>query len=217
MNSSPSIKNIALALLKAQKAMGGAVKDSKNPYFKSNYADYGSVLEASKNPLNENGILVLQPHMNRDGKNLVETLLVHAESGEWLLSETEVVCSKQNDPQALGSAITYARRYGLQSLLSMPTADDDGEAAMYRAPKQETKAPAKTPAPVNAGPVIVPAAEAALTSPPAPPTTVTVAQVTETPPAAKKPSFKDRAKPVTPPAAKPVAKANGAANNGGFG
>ncbi len=198
MKSSESIKNISVALLKAQQSMGGAVKDSKNPYFKSNYADYGSVLEASKTPLNENGLLVLQPHTNRDGKNFVETLLVHAASGEWLLSETEVVCAKQNDPQALGSAITYARRYGLQSLLSMPTADDDGEAAMFRAPKTEAlKTSAKTYTP--ALPTPTPVTETKVAEIPVTTEVITV----------KKPSFKDKAKkaPAT----------NGAASNGGFG
>jgi len=139
MKRSDSVSKIIPALLKAQKLMGGATKGAANPYFKSRYADYGSVLEACKDLLNDNGIVILQPHTFHDGKNFVETTLVH-ESGEHITSETEVVCAKQNDPQALGSAITYARRYGLQSLLAMPAEDDDGEKAMGRTstPKQET-------------------------------------------------------------------------------
>lgn len=117
------------ALLKAQKQMGGAAKGANNPYFKSKYADYGSVLEACKDPLNDNGIIVLQPHVVVDGKNYVKTDLIHADSGETYSSTTEVRCSKENDAQALGSAITYARRFGLESLLAMPREDDDGNAA----------------------------------------------------------------------------------------
>lgn len=131
MKTSSNVTKIMSALLAAQRGMGAVVKDAKNPYFKSNYADYGSVLGACKDLLNEKSVVILQPHVWHDGKNFVETTLVH-DSGEWISSETEVVCSKQNDPQALGSAITYARRYGLQSLLAMPTEDDDGEKAMTR-------------------------------------------------------------------------------------
>lgn len=132
MKTSESIKNIAKSLLKAQKEMGGATKGASNPYFKSKYADYGSVLEACKELFNDNGILITQSQEYREGKNFVLTNLLHAETGEWIESQTEIVCSKQNDPQALGSAITYARRYGLQSILAMPAEDDDGEKAMGR-------------------------------------------------------------------------------------
>lgn len=122
--------NLFKALLKAQKAMGAASKDAANPFFKSKYADYGAVLEAVKGPLNDNGVVLLQPHIFQDGKNFVKTVLVHAESGEVYESTTEIICAKQNDPQAFGSAITYARRYGLQSLPCLPTEDDDGNAAV---------------------------------------------------------------------------------------
>jgi ERF superfamily protein len=152
MNKSESIINLSKALLKAQKVMGGAVKDSKNPFFKSTYSDYGSVLEVVKGPLNENGILVLQPHVNDPGQPYVETILIHAESGEFLSSCTPVVCAKANDPQAMGSAITYARRYGLQSLLSIPSEDDDGNAGSGKTgvsamPKAATVTPISAPSP----------------------------------------------------------------------
>jgi ERF superfamily len=129
MTKSESIVKLSTALLKAQKAMGGASKDSKNPFFKSNYSDYGSVLEVVKEPLNEHGVIVLQPHTQDATGSYVETMLVHAESGEYITSTTPVICAKANDPQAMGSAITYARRYGLQSLLSIPSVDDDGNSA----------------------------------------------------------------------------------------
>lgn len=138
MKTSESIKNIAAALLKAQRLMGGAKKGSSNPYFKSKYADLGSVLEACKELLNDAGVIILQPHITTEQGKFVETTLMH-ESGEWISSSTEIVCAKANDPQAQGSAITYARRYGLQSLLSMPAEDDDGESAMDRGSVRQGK------------------------------------------------------------------------------
>lgn len=126
-----SVANIAKAILKAQKEMGNAVKDSKNPFFKSKYADLNSVREASIPVLNNAGVSVLQPTVMVDGRSFVRTTLLH-ESGESITSDTEIVCAKQNDPQALGSAISYARRYGLQSLLCIGAVDDDGELSMGR-------------------------------------------------------------------------------------
>jgi hypothetical protein len=128
------MKQIAKALLNAQMEMGNAIKDSKNPFFKSNYADLNSIREACMPSLNKNGIVVLQPIVHIDGKNFVKTMLLH-ESGETIESFTEIVYSKQNDAQAQGSGITYARRYGLQSLVNVGAADDDGNAASQ--PKEE--------------------------------------------------------------------------------
>jgi hypothetical protein len=133
------IKNITKALLAAQKQMGAAVKGSKNPFFKSNYADLPTVMEVVKEPLNDNGIVILQPCNNKEGKNFINTMLIHSESGEWLSSETEVICSKQNDPQAFGAAQTYARRFGLQSMLFIPAEDDDGNYASGRVEKAVAK------------------------------------------------------------------------------
>jgi hypothetical protein len=145
MKSSESIKNIIPALLKAQQQMGAATKDSKNPFFKSSYADYGAVLEACKQPLNDNGIVILQPQHTNEYGTFVETLLLHS-SGEWVGSETKVVYGKENDAQAQGSAISYSRRYGLQSLISLPAEDDDGNKASaksapsYKAPEATVSA-----------------------------------------------------------------------------
>lgn len=133
METSETIGKISAALLKAQRDMESAKKDSSNPFFRSKYADYGAVLEACKGPLNDNGIIILQPHTivtlsDASFVGVVETILLH-ESGEFIKSETEIRCAKANDPQALGSAITYARRYGLQSLVALPAEDDDGNKA----------------------------------------------------------------------------------------
>jgi hypothetical protein len=122
------MKEIATALVAAQKEMGNAIKDSTNPFFKSKYADLNSVREACIPALNNHGIVVLQPIMQVEGKNFVKTILLH-ESGETMESLTEVLFAKQNDPQAQGSGITYARRYGLQSLVCIGAEDDDGNKA----------------------------------------------------------------------------------------
>lgn len=119
---------IAAAFLAAQKEMGNAVKDSSNPFFKSKYADLNSIREACLPALNKHGISVIQPIVHLDGKNFVQTVLVH-ESGETIESLTEIIYAKPNDAQAQGSGITYARRYGLQSLVNVGADDDDGNKA----------------------------------------------------------------------------------------
>ena len=122
------MKIIASALLKAQKEMGTAIKDSSNPFFKSHYADLNAIREACMPALNNNGIVVLQPTVHIDGKNFVKTVLLH-ESGEQIDCLTEIIYSKVNDAQSQGSGITYARRYGLQSLVNVGAEDDDGNKA----------------------------------------------------------------------------------------
>lgn len=140
MKYSETITNIAPALLKAQMKIGAAKKGEKNPFFHSTYAGLGDVMEACKEALNENGVLVLQPVCGE----FVETVLLH-ESGEWISSQTPIVPKKTrvekpngeitetlSDPQATGSAISYARRYGLQSMVFIPAEDDDAEKSMNR-------------------------------------------------------------------------------------
>lgn len=131
MLKSDSIANIASALLKAQKEMGNALKDSKNPFFKSSFADLNSVREAVTPALHAAGITVLQLNVHYENNSFVRTTLLH-ESGEFICSDTQIICAKPNDPQAQGSAISYARRYGLSSMLSVGAVDDDGEKAMSR-------------------------------------------------------------------------------------
>jgi len=128
MQTSQSIVKITPAFLTAQKNIESVIKDSTNPYFKSKYADLTSVIEACKDKLNKVGIAVLQPINNVH----VETVLLH-ESGEWFSSSTPIVSKVQNDPQALGSAISYAKRYGLQSMVLLPAVDDDGNQASNKA------------------------------------------------------------------------------------
>jgi len=127
---SESIAIIAPSLLAAQKDMGDAKKDSKNPFFKSSYADLNAVREVAIPAFNKHGISVLQPTVTLDGKNYVQTLLLH-ESGEYLASLTEIKNTK-GDAQSEGSGISYARRYGLQSFANIGAVDDDAESTMKR-------------------------------------------------------------------------------------
>ena len=130
MKSSDAINELASALCNAQGQMGGAVKDSANPFFKSSYADLTSVIKAIKQPFADNGLSYTQfPVSNENGVG-VSTRLMHV-SGQWLEMEYTLPTVKK-DPQASGSAITYARRYALQSIAGIPTADDDAESAMLR-------------------------------------------------------------------------------------
>lgn len=131
MKTSESIIKITPAFLKAQKEITSVIKDSDNPFFNSKYADLTSVIDACKDKLNAVGIAILQPI---DGMS-VETMLLH-ESGEWFSSSTPIVSKDENNPQSLGSAITYAKRYGLQSMVLLPAEDDDGNKASGN--KEET-------------------------------------------------------------------------------
>lgn len=132
MKQSETITELATALCLAQAEMGGAVKDSKNPFFKSNYADLTSVIKAIKEPFANHGLSFVQfPITSDGGKGMgVSTRIIH-KSGEWLEGEYLLPMAKL-DPQGAGSAVTYARRYALQAMAGIPAVDDDAEAAMIR-------------------------------------------------------------------------------------
>ena len=138
MNKSESIKHLALALNKAQAAMSGAKKSAANPFFKSKYANLEEVIACIKEPFESNGLSFMQFPITEDDRAGVETIVMH-ESGEWLSGSFMLKCSKL-DPQGMASAITYARRYGIQSIAGIPSEDDDGNAA-----SQAPKKPAMTP------------------------------------------------------------------------
>ncbi len=131
------IDELAIALCKAQSEMGGAVKDAKNPFFKSSYADLTSVIKAIKEPFANNGLSYVQfPITSEGGRGIgVKTILMHT-SGQFLSEEFYLPTVKQ-DPQSGGSCITYARRYALQAMAGIPTADDDAESAMLRVEAKE--------------------------------------------------------------------------------
>lgn len=132
MMQSETIAKLAEALSKAQSKFTGAVADSDNPFFKSKYADLESVWQAVKGPLTENGLCIVQLPVVSDKENEIGmvTQLMHT-SGEWIQGEFSIPIVKR-DPQAVGSAITYCRRYTLQAILCIPSVDDDAEGAMER-------------------------------------------------------------------------------------
>lgn len=131
MKSSEHLNELAEALSKAQGVMQFALKDSQNPFFKSSYADLTSIVSCIQKPLSENGLSFVQAMRLEGDMKILETVLLH-KSGQWISSDYPVNPTK-GDPQSLGSATSYARRYGLQALIGVVADDDDdGEASMNR-------------------------------------------------------------------------------------
>jgi len=127
---SENITDLAKALLNVQRTVQPATKDAENPFTKSWYASLNSVMDACRIALIENGIWLCQYPVPVEQPNSIGlvTKLTHAESGQWQ-SSIAVVPLPKADPQGMGSAITYARRYALTAMLGMVTEDDDGEGA----------------------------------------------------------------------------------------
>lgn len=153
MKTSGTIGKLTEALAKAQGLIKGALKDSSNPFFKSKYADLESVWEACREPLSKNGLAIFQGAGDiADGKVVVETILSHT-SGEWVSSSFDATPEKLT-PQGVGSAITYLRRYGLQSMVGIAPVDDDGEVAEGRQPDKTTPPAKKAKEPKATPPTI---------------------------------------------------------------
>lgn len=137
MNKSESIKNVAKALLLFQTKMESISKDSTNPFFKSKYCSLSNILENIQLPLAEAGLCFSQ----LPDEHSLTTILIHAESGEYLESSYIMPVAKQNDPQAVGSSITYARRYALGAILGLNIEeDDDANKATVKAETKPEKA-----------------------------------------------------------------------------
>lgn len=135
---------LAQKLLSVQRKIGAVTKSSSNPHFRSKYADLNEVLDVAKEALNSEGIFITQsPGANEFGKYL-ETALIDSDSGQQVQGRVFFSGSEEN-MQKIGAAITYARRFGLVSLLALESEDDDGETAVGRAPevKKSEPAPAK--------------------------------------------------------------------------
>ena len=135
MIKSDTIELVSAAFVKAQSEMGNATKDSSNPFFKSKYADLNAIREAIMPALANNNLCVAQPMVVIDGINYIETLIIHT-SGQYFGGLTEVVHPKKDDAQNFGAGTTYARRFGLQSLVCVGSEDDDGNGVMSRAPSK---------------------------------------------------------------------------------
>jgi hypothetical protein len=133
MKQSEHINELSLAMSKAQSQIKGAIKDSKNPFFKSNYADLQSVWEAVRQPLTNNDLCVIQTSGFHNETPVIVTTLSH-KSGQWIQGYFPLVTSKPNDPQALGSATSYARRYALAAICGVYQTDDDAHLASEDVP-----------------------------------------------------------------------------------
>lgn len=143
MNRSENIADLATALSKAQADLKPAVKDAKNPFYKSSYADLPSVVAACKEVLSQNGLSYSQVPDFQDDKVWIETVLMHS-SGQWISGRYPINPTK-NDPQSMGSALTYSRRYALMAMVGVVASDDDddGNAASTRpAAPERPSAPA---------------------------------------------------------------------------
>ncbi len=155
MKHSESIGKIAAALVLAKSelehvakskevSITGKSKSGKDFTLRYNYADLASVIDACDAVLTKNGIAFLQPQLSVDNAVCVQTMLVHAESGEYIADDGVRINADMRDPKAVGSAITYARRYGLTSMVGIAQEDDDGKKATRQKP-----APVVTAEPVH--------------------------------------------------------------------
>jgi|SRR6185503_143175 len=127
MIKSDSIANLTKALIDAKRNITNPKKAKSNPFFKSKYADLGSAIDASEDALSEQGLTVTQiVELAGPDKAALTTLLMHS-SGEFIGGSYPLNPVK-DDPQGVGSAVTYARRYGLMAILGMAAEDDDGAA-----------------------------------------------------------------------------------------
>jgi hypothetical protein len=145
MKTSEKTDKLTPAMCKAFGAMGAAFKTGKNPHFKSRYADLQAVNDASRAILAEHDLFVTQGVVEGLGGLAMQTTIMHGASSQFISQLVPFVVprGRTEDPQAYGSALTYSRRYGLQSALGMVSEDDDGEAAARIARAQKQTNPAE--------------------------------------------------------------------------
>jgi hypothetical protein len=140
---SETIGALAAALAKAQGEIENATKNAKNPHFKSNYADLAEILNTARPVLARHGIAVVQSPSYEQGEVQLATLLLHS-SGEWIRGISAAPATKQ-DPQGVGSAVTYLRRYSLAAFVGIAQEDDDGNAASATRQRREEPSPFTPP------------------------------------------------------------------------
>ena len=135
------------ALAKAQGAMHNVPRDAENPFYKSRYATMSACMDVVRAPLAENGLCVIQQIVNGDNGSVgVETIIGHESGAE--IRSTFYVTPAKPDAQAVGSATTYLRRYGLMAMLGLAADDDDGNEASTP-PRQESAEPPPPPPPAK--------------------------------------------------------------------
>ena len=137
MEKSETIGKLTLALSKVQSQLRPAKENSKNPFFKSSYADLGAVWDSVRKLLAENELAIIQMPTDVGG---VTTILSHS-SGEYLASTCYIPAKE--DAHGVGSAISYARRYALASFVGVVTGDDDGNGAVEGTPSVSKKSKSK--------------------------------------------------------------------------
>ncbi len=115
-------------LLEVQREIGAIKRDSTNPFFNSRYFDINGLLAAVKPVLTKHGLIVLQP-LDAGG---IRTMIIEAETEKDISFATPIPPTA--DAQKMGSAVTYLRRYALQSLLALEAEDDDGNHAAASKP-----------------------------------------------------------------------------------
>ena len=143
MRMSDMTNELSQALFQIQQQLQPVVKDARNTFIGNAYATLNMVMESCREILFEHNILVTQhpcaaPVELGPGYIGLETVLTHVESGQWI-SSTAIIPLTKNDPQGMGSAITYARRYSLCSILGIVTEDDDGNAASIPTKQAKTR------------------------------------------------------------------------------
>ncbi len=140
-NRSEQLNELFSALAKAQAEMAVAELSSSNPFFKSKYADFTTIVKASRPSLTKNGLCVIQQILPNEGFGTLHTVLGHS-SGQFIESQVEIKPIKA-DVQSVGSYITYLKRYSYAALVGLTTGeeDDDGEAAVQRGKSPAPEAP----------------------------------------------------------------------------
>lgn len=137
MKQTPEINELAKALLLVQSELKSIEKDSINPHFKNKYASLTAVIDSTRGPLAKQSLMIVQTHSTTtEGQATLVTTLLHS-SGQYIQSHLPLVLSKQ-DMQGMGSATSYARRYGLLAILNLAAEDDDGAHASDSEPKATT-------------------------------------------------------------------------------
>ena len=140
MKKSETLTEFSKAFAKTQQEMKQPLKDANNPFFKSKYVPLENVVEAITESASKNGLSFTQfPSSDEDGNVTVGTLVMHS-SGEWIEYDPIKMKPVKNDPQSIGSAITYAKRYALSAIFGITSdQDDDGNEATQTKKQQPKK------------------------------------------------------------------------------
>ena len=139
MKKSETLTEFSKAFAKTQQEMKQPLKDANNPFFKSKYVPLENVVEAITESASKNGLSFTQfPSSDEDGNVTVGTLVMHS-SGEWIEYDPIKMKPVKNDPQSIGSAITYAKRYALSAIFGITSDQDDDGNEDTQTKKQQPK------------------------------------------------------------------------------